>query len=351
MLTTARRLSILLAALSAALGFAILNYYHVKEQGQLLWMTLLLFLGSFVVFYFVLHFLIFKELDKISVLLDRIKKKDYSHVATKDYKYSSNPLDEIKQEISDFARQKHTEITELQKLEIFRREFLADVSHELKTPIFSAQGFVHTLIDGAIDDLNVRDRFLQKSANALDGLNVLVQDLITISQLEIGEIKMHFTSFDLHKLTQDIFEQLEGRAAARGVKLKFEKFAPKSSYVFADKQRIGQVMTNLIVNAIKYGKENGFVVVNFLIEGEEVEVSIKDNGPGIEEKHLSRIFERFYRIEKSRSKDQGGTGLGLAIVKHILEAHETKIRVESQLNKGTEFGFTLRKGKVINDKG
>lgn len=162
---------------------------------------------------------------------------------------------------------------------------------------------------------------------------------------------MHFSSFDLHKLTEDIFDQLEGRAADRGVKMKFEKFSPKSCYIFADKLRIGQVMTNLIVNAIKYGRENGFVVVGFHIDGEDVAVSIKDNGPGIEEKHLSRIFERFYRIEKSRSKDQGGTGLGLAIVKHILEAHETKIRVESQLNVGTEFGFTLRKGKVINDKG
>jgi two-component system phosphate regulon sensor histidine kinase PhoR len=351
MLTTARRLSILLAFLAAGLGFAILNYYQVKEQGQQLWMALLLFIGSFTIFYFILHFFIFKELDKISVLLDRIKKKDYSHIATKDYKYSSNPLDEIKEEIADFARQKHTEITELQKLEIFRREFLADVSHELKTPIFSAQGFVHTLIDGAVDDIKVRDRFLQKAANSLDGLNVLVQDLITISQLEIGEIKMHFTSFDLHKLTEDIFDQLEGRAGDRGIKMRFEKFTPKSCYVFADKLRIGQVMTNLIVNAIKYGKENGFVAVSFHIDGEDVEVSIKDNGPGIEEKHLSRIFERFYRIEKSRSKDQGGTGLGLAIVKHILEAHETKIRVESQLNVGTEFGFTLRKGKVINDKG
>ena len=351
MLTTARRLSIVLALLAAGIGFAILNYYQVKEQSQQLWMALLLFLGAFVSFYFLLHFLIFKELDKISVLLDRIKKKDYSHIVTKDYKYSSNPLDEIKQEIADFARQKHTEITELQKLEIFRREFLADVSHELKTPIFSAQGFVHTLIDGAVDDIKVRDRFLQKAANSLDGLNVLVQDLLTISQLEIGEIKMHFTNFDLHKLTQDIFEQLEVRASDRGVKMKFEKFSPKSCYIFADKLRIEQVVTNLIVNAIKYGKENGLVVVSFHIEGEDVEVSIKDNGPGIEEKHLSRIFERFYRIEKSRSKDQGGTGLGLAIVKHILEAHETKIRVESQVNIGTEFVFTLRKGKVINDKG
>ncbi len=351
MLTSGRRLSLMLSFIGSMLCCGILIYMGSMDWLRALELSIVFFLGSYLIIHLILHLLIFKELDNISTLLDKVKKKDYSHIYAKDYRYSSNPLDEIKQEITNFARQKHTEISELQKLEIFRREFLADVSHELKTPIFSAQGFIHTLIDGAIDDENVRDRFLQKAANSIEGLNVLVQDLITISQLEIGEIKMHFTSFDLHKLTQDIFEQLEERAENRETKLRFNKFAPKSCYIFADKLRIGQVITNLIVNAIKYGKEKGIVEVSFLIEGEDVHVSIKDNGPGIEEKHLSRIFERFYRIEKSRSKDQGGTGLGLAIVKHILEAHESRIQVYSKLNEGTEFTFTLRKGKVINEKG
>ena len=351
MLTSARGLSLLLTFIASVLCLAIVLYLSSIEILLALEISTVFGCVFFLLSYSLLRLLIFKELDSISTLLSKIKKKDYAHIYAKDYRYSSNPLDEIKQEITNFAKQKHTEISELQKLEIFRREFLADVSHELKTPIFSAQGFVHTLIDGAINDENVRDRFLQKAANSIEGLNILVQDLITISQLEIGEIKMHFTSFDLHRLAQDIFDQLEERAAVKEVKLRFNKFAPKSCYIFADKHRIGQVMTNLIVNAVKYGNEKGFVEVNFLIEGEYVHVSIKDNGPGIEEKHLSRIFERFYRIEKSRSKDQGGTGLGLAIVKHILEAHEARIQVYSNLNEGTDFTFTLRKGKVINEKG
>ncbi len=350
MFKSGRKLSMLLSFIGSSFLCITLLYAKFNWQNALA-LSVLFFIGSYLIVHLILYIVVFKELNNISSLLDKVKKKDYAHINDKDYRYSSSQLDEIKQEIANFARQKNTEIYELQKLEIFRREFLADVSHELKTPIFSAQGFVHTLIDGAINDEKVRDRFLQKAANSIEGLNILVQDLITISQLEIGEIKMHFTSFDLHKLTQDIFDQLEESAAAKETKLKFNRFSPKSCYIFADKLRIGQVMTNLIVNAVKYGVEKGTVEVNFLIEGEDVHISIKDNGPGIEEKHLSRIFERFYRIEKSRSKDQGGTGLGLAIVKHILEAHDSRIQVYSKVNEGTEFAFTLRKGKVINEKG
>jgi two-component system phosphate regulon sensor histidine kinase PhoR len=180
---------------------------------------------------------------------------------------------------------------------------------------------------------------------------VLVEDLITISQLEIGEIKMNYQHFDIHKLTEDVFDQLEETALKKGVRLRFYKYSPKSCYVCADKLRIGQVMTNLIVNAVKYGRDKGMVTVSFAVENESVFVSVKDNGPGIETKHLNRIFERFYRVEKSRSKDKGGTGLGLAIVKHILEAHSSKVFVSSKIGEGTIFSFKLKKGKVINENG
>jgi len=293
---------------------------------------------------------LYKELDAISNLLSPYKKKEGNPQRNK-YINTTDPIVKIRKELSDFAVQKQREIEELKKLETFRREFLADVSHELKTPLFAAQGFVHTLMEGAMDDIRVRDRFLQKAAYSLDGLNVLVEDLITISQLEIGEIKMHFLSFDIRKLTEDIFEQLEDSAEKRGTRLKFNKYSPKSCYIYADKLRIGQVVTNLIVNAIKYGKDNGTVVFAYVIEGDSVLLSVKDDGPGIEETHLYRIFERFYRVEKSRSKDQGGSGLGLSIVKHILEAHDSKITVASKMNEGTEFQFRLKKGKVINEKG
>lgn len=315
----------------------------------------LVFFSSLLFIYPALNFFVFKEIRQIYEFLEKVKKKDYNipqnNKKEEVLSDTSNPLILIKREISEFAHKKQQEIDELKKLESFRREFLADVSHELKTPIFAAQGFVHTLLDGAINDLEVRDKFLSKAANSLDGLNVLVEDLITISQLEIGEIKMNYHNFDIYKLTEDIFDQLEETGLKRGTRLRFYKFSPKSCYVYADKIRIGQVMTNLIVNAVKYGKEKGLVTVSFAVENENVFVSVKDDGPGIESKHLNRIFERFYRIEKSRSKDKGGTGLGLAIVKHILEAHHSKVFVSSKIGEGTIFSFKLKKGKVINENG
>jgi len=301
--------------------------------------------------FLVLKFFVFNEIYNFYALLARIKNEDYSVRVKKGKRSENNPLIKIKTEIAEFAEKKQMEIDELKKLETFRREFLADVSHELKTPIFAAQGFVHTLMDGAVDDLVVRDRFLQKAANSLEGLNVLVADLLTISQLEIGEIKMNHQNFDIHKLTEDIFDQLDEAAKMRATKMRFSKNTPKSCYVFADKFRINQVMVNLIVNAIKYGNDRGHILVSLVIENEGVFISVKDDGPGIEQKHLHRIFERFYRVDRSRSKDKGGTGLGLAIVKHILEAHNSRIFVSSKLGNGTIFSFKLKKGKVINEKG
>ncbi|MFN3404194.1 MAG: sensor histidine kinase [Cytophagaceae bacterium] len=309
--------------------------------------TFVFFLG---LLYLGLEFFIIDEINKIYTLLVKIKKKDYK-LTSKEIIKVNNPLQDIKNEIVTFAVNKEKEITELKKLETFRREFLADVSHELKTPIFAAQGFIHTLIDGAMEDVEVRDKFLSKAAHNLEGLNMLVEDLLTISQLEIGEIKMQYKNFDIHRLAEELIYQLEETAGKRQVRLKFHKNTPKSCYVFADKYRIGQVLTNLLVNAIKYGREKGNVIISFTPEGENVLIKVEDDGPGIESIHLQRIFERFYRVEKSRSKDKGGTGLGLAIVKHILEAHNTRIEVESTVGEGTIFSFRLKKGKVINEKG
>jgi two-component system phosphate regulon sensor histidine kinase PhoR len=348
MLFNAKTVSLILGFILSSV-LAVVLYLTIGFTDKFFLYLILFFFVTVAVVYFSLEKLVFHEIDNIYILLDKIKRKDYSFSKQKLNPTNRTPLNRIKEEIIDFAEKKQMEIEELKKLETFRREFLADVSHELKTPIFAAQGFVHTLIDGAVDDINVRDKFLNKAANSLDGLNMLVQDLITISQLEIGEIKMHEQSFDLLKLTEDIFDQLEEAAFGRGIKLKFYKYNPKSCYVYADKMRIGQVMTNLIVNAIKYGKDNGTVLVKFVIDQEEVDISVKDDGPGIEQKHLSRIFERFYRVEKSRAKDRGGTGLGLGIVKHIVEAHNSKVIVESVMGEGTNFMFKLKKGKVINN--
>ncbi len=223
------------------------------------------------------------------------------------------------------------------------REFLANVSHELKTPIFAAQGFVHTLLDGAKDDPVVSTRFLKKAAKSLDGLDALVRDLVVLSQVESGDLKMDFEEVDMIQITRDIFEQLESKAEKRGTKLKIRAKNIDKCYVWADYQRITQVMTNFVDNAIKYGKDNGKVIVEIEEEKKYFQISIEDDGPGIHQEHVNRIFERFYRVDKSRSRETGGTGLGLAIVKHILNAHEATISVTSKIDKGTRFTFRLPK--------
>ncbi|ODS82974.1 MAG: two-component sensor histidine kinase, partial [Cytophagaceae bacterium SCN 52-12] len=247
-------------------------------------------------------------------------------------------------EIFVYVANKQKEIEELRRMEQFRREFLADVSHELKTPVFSAQGFIHTLLEGAMDDEQVRERFLVKAAKSLERLDILVKDLVSLSQLESGETTMVPEKVNMAELTAEIFERLEKIAKQRDVTLKIKPERLTSVWVLADKQRIDQVMVNLISNAIKYNNDGGKVVVLFEEDKKNFTISVRDNGPGISQEHIARIFERFYRVDKSRSRDLGGTGLGLAIVKHILNAHGTTITVMSQVGKGTNFSFKLPKG-------
>jgi two-component system phosphate regulon sensor histidine kinase PhoR len=214
----------------------------------------------------------------------------------------------------------------------------------LKTPIFAAQGFVHTLIDGAVNDKSVRSKFLKKAAKSLDGLDALVQDLLTLSHIETGQIKMLFESFDIYELTTEIIEQFEDKAAHREIKLKVAEVNQKTT-VYADRQRISQVLTNLVSNAIKHSFEGGEIVVSFDVSKKYVTTHVRDTGEGIPEGHVARIFERFYRVDKSRSREKGGTGLGLAIVKHILENHQSKAEVESSPGKGSDFSFKLPRAK------
>ncbi|HEX8349641.1 MAG TPA: ATP-binding protein, partial [Hymenobacter sp.] len=233
--------------------------------------------------------------------------------------------------------------------QVLRREFLADVSHELKTPIFAAQGFLHTVLDGDVDDEVLRQKFLKKAATSLDALDTLVQDLVTIAQLEKGVVRLRKQPFDLAELVQEIFEQLELKAAQRRVLLElFPPFLLTSGVrVMADRNRIRQVLVNLIDNAIKYGREDGKVIVTLTEGNKMVAVSVHDDGEGIAKQHQNRIFERFYRIDKSRSRDSGGSGLGLAISKHIVEAHKSTIRVRSEVGQGTTLEFKLAKPKNV----
>ena len=293
-----------------------------------------------------LEFLFFRQIDSIFEALKKINSKELSDIAKSGGKSTFNPLKHINKEIYSYAVNKQEEIQQLKDMEAFRREFMADVSHELKTPIFAAQGFVHTLLDGAVEDKKVRTKFLKKAAKSLDGLDLLVHDLLTISQMETGEIKMHFEYFDMMEVCKEVYEQLEEKAEKKDIKLYFEN-PDEKAFVYADYQRIYQVMTNLISNAVKYTKRGGKVEISFEERDKKVYTYVKDTGRGIPPEDLSRIFERFYRVDKSRSKEKGGTGLGLSIVKHIIEGHDSTIQVESEFGKGSVFSFALKKGKPV----
>lgn len=340
-----RAIALLLAVSIAAITSAFLYLVPDVSSVSILIAFLLAFSSSYILIRLILEFLFFRQIDTIYESLKDLKDSD---LLLKDKTFSINPLKRINREISSLAASKDREIEELKERENFRREFIADVSHELKTPIFSAQGFVHTLLDGAINDKEVRKKFLKKAAKSLDALDLLVHDILTISQIESGEIKMHIESFDILVMSKDIIDQLEDKAEKKGVDLKIPKKYSEPIIVKGDYRRIYQVMINLISNAIKYTKKGGVGKVNFEILESAVKISISDTGRGIPESDLSRIFERFYRVDKSRSREKGGTGLGLSIVKHILDSHQSEIMVESEFRKGSTFYFQLKKGNPLD---
>ena len=343
MVYNSRILALLLALCIAVFVTLFLSLVNGVDSTALIVAFILGFSISYLLIYIVLEFLIFREINKVYKLIRKLKKKELEHIEN-EKPGTLNPLKTINEEIYSFAEFKQKEIDELKKLEAFRKEFIADISHELKTPIFAAQGFVHTLLDGAVNDKAVRNKFLKKAAKSLDGLDMLVQDLLTLSHIETGQIKMHFENIDVYQLTEEVFEQFENKADKKDVQLRIEA-QHRRVMVYADWQRISQVMTNLISNAIKHSFDSNEVVVSFSSTKKNVIVRVKDSGEGIPEEHVSRIFERFYRVDKSRSREKGGTGLGLAIVKHILEGHTSKAEVESAPGKGSTFSFKLPKAK------
>ena len=236
------------------------------------------------------------------------------------------------------------EINILKDQENYRREFLGNVSHELKTPLFTIQGYILTLIEGALKDKKVRGKYLRRSAKGVDRLISIVKDLDLITQFESGIKTVDKTDFNIYELIENVYDLMEFESEKNNTKLLINNKNITPVIVNADKERILQVLTNLIVNSIKYGKENGYTEVKVEeYDKDRIIVRVKDNGEGIEDEHLPRLFERFYRIDKNRSRKKGGSGLGLSIVKHIIEAHQEQIFVESKIGQGTEFSFTLQK--------
>ena len=253
-------------------------------------------------------------------------------------------METLTKQVKKFATDKKLEIETLKVREEYRREFLGNVSHELKTPLFTVQGYLSTLIDGAINDKSVRKKYLDRAEKGVERLIYIVEDLDMISKLEMGDVNLEMSRFDVVELVQSVFDLLEMTADKKNILLMFDRRYSRAVNVFADQQKIQQVLSNLIMNSIKYGKENGTteITVEDLID-DKIIVRVRDNGEGIEKHNIPRLFERFFRVDKSGARSQGGSGLGLSIVKHIIEAHGEKIYIESEYQKGSEFSFTLEK--------
>ena len=344
--TSSKGIAFLLAVAISVTVVVILLPMEVTTPRLALSVGGLTFLFSFMLLAVTLEVLIFREINNIYRVMDKIKKKDLKKLGKKSKRASLFPLRKINNSIHAYADAKNKEIEALQQNDTFRREFIANISHELKNPIFAAQGYVHTLMDGAVDDKQVRDKFLKRAARSLNTLDTLVQDLLTLNKMESGVVKFHFEDFDLTELVQEQIEQLEQKAEKKKVTIKFSYDKTKTYIVFADKEKISTAFRNLLANAIKYNSGRGKVVINLKKSPKLLRIQVKDNGLGIPQEDLSRIFERFYRVEKSRSREKGGTGLGLAIVKHILEGHKSKISVVSTVGKGSVFSFTLPLAKT-----
>lgn len=344
MFASSRAVALILGLAISIVTSAFLSLFREVPLAAIVVSGIISFSIAYLLFYLTYRYFIFDEIKRINELLKKITDEDFM-LSIEEAEKTNNPIKKLSKEISRYARVKEEEIKELKKMETFRKEFLADVSHELKTPLFAAQGFIHTLLDGAISDKNVRDRFLKKAGKSLSRLDKLVQDLLVISQMESGSITMHFANFNMRELINEVFDQLESKAGKKSLKLRFHKDSMEVAIVYADKQKIFQVMMNLIINAINYTRETDSKITVSLTEAESgIRIMVRDNGVGIPKEDINRIFERFYRVDKSRSKNLGGIGLGLAIVKHILEAHNQKITVESKIGEGSTFSFSLPKG-------
>ena len=247
-------------------------------------------------------------------------------------------------EIENWLNKKTTEIQKLKSTEAYRREFFGNLAHELKTPVFSVEGYILTLLEGGLEDENINRKFLNKAAKGIDRITNVIADMDTITKIESGNLKLNLKRISLFELIKNILSELEDLAESHEIKLVLEKPSVAEIFVTADKLRLEQVVTNLISNSIYYGKKGGKSVISAKeIAKGKILVKVEDNGVGIAKEHLPRLFERFYRVEKSRDRNQGGSGIGLAIVKHIIEAHNQKITVESNLDKSTTFSFTLDK--------
>jgi two-component system, OmpR family, phosphate regulon sensor histidine kinase PhoR len=321
----------------------IFGYHYFFTLSNLVYPVLFLFV-LFGFSFFVIQY-------RVEKFIYRRVKKIYDDVSLlENTSFRNQPITTdmatLTREVKKFARDKKLEIETLKIKEEYRREFLGNVSHELKTPLFTVQGYILTLLDGAMEDKTIRKKYLQRAEKGVERLIYIVKDLDMITKLEVGDINIEPSKFNIVEVIQNVFDLLEMRAAKKNITLSFDTFYKQPIYVFADQDKIQQVITNLVMNSIKYGKTGGTTEIGIenLVDNKVI-IRVTDNGEGIEKQNISRLFERFYRVDKSGARSEGGSGLGLAIVKHIIESHNEKIYVESEFGVGSEFSFTLEKAK------
>ncbi|HET8735528.1 MAG TPA: ATP-binding protein [Pricia sp.] len=337
----ALRSSLLITVLFTGVLCALLYFMDAFDVVIAAWCFVLLFVLSFIILQIRIERFIYRKIERI-----------YDDVALlESSSFTAGPITTdmrtLTEEIEKFAQDKKIEIDTLKVREEYRKDFLGNVSHELKTPLFTVQGYIETLLDGALDDKKVRKKYLQRANKGVERLIYIVRDLDLITKLEVGDLNLVRERFDVVELIQSVFDLLEMKVEKKNITLTFDMDYREPIHVHADKDKIQRVVTNLLVNSIKYGRRDGTteVSVENLIKNKVI-VRVTDNGGGIPKRHIHRLFERFYRVDKSGSRSEGGSGLGLAIVKHIIEAHGEKIYVESEIGVGSEFSFTLEKSNV-----
>jgi len=331
-------------ALAVALSLSIFNFYFQQNFVDFLITFSVSLVTSYLVFYYLIERFVYSKVKLIYKLIHNLKLGKDLKDALGEY-VSADPINDVELEVKEWAKDKKSEIDQLKDQEKFRREFLSNISHELKTPLFAIQGYIEALQEGDIDDPEMSKQFLEKASRNVDRLAFFIKDLDAISRLESGEIPVNFERLNLVELINEVIDSLELKAKKYNITLYFKEKYHSPTWVYADREKIRQVFVNLIDNSFKYGKNPGNTSIKTFELHDQILVEITDDGIGIEEKNLPRLFERFYRTDKSRSRQIGGSGLGLAIVKHIIEAHEQTITVRSTENIGSTFGFTLQRDK------
>jgi len=332
----------LLSSLYITLGsYFVINYNDLSISIESVLVSFIIFSLSFLILQLRVRQLFF---ERIRQIYRDLELETDSLIKTSVIDIDINSFSE---DLEEFVKLKRTEIETLKTEDIYRKEFVGNVAHELKTPLFLIQGYISNLLDGAMDDKELLKKYLKRADKSVDRLTYIIKDLDLITQLESSTLKLEITSFDLLKLTLEVIEDLEITAAKKGIKIVFDKDYNEIMLVDADRNRIQQVLINLIINSINYGSEKGTTEISFELTEENIIIKVNDNGEGISEENMPRLFQRFFRVDISRSRNQGGSGLGLAIVKHIIDAHNENIYVQSTVGIGSEFSFSLKKSKVL----